>query len=332
MNKKKEKSEISSCEHKHTKIESGFKVCQDCGLILDDSINFDENGNAAQNYIYSDSQRNYERKIRTRDRRAKQDPIIKQKYDRIKKLEKWFQDSKTNFGEQKRTIDLLKSHNIGLNIDKTKYQSIKDTYLKYNIKYKKPYQNMVIIFLAIVWMEIKETTNTRIEEFIEVANKLGHKINKKMINNAMLKVKKMEKNYQVKIIQDPDQLDEIILKKIKILFQKDLNSIPYQKVKERISDKERYNRMKIEMQLLADKLLNKMPDIRLHNLNYKAFTAGLLYYIGQIIPGAREKKIFTQKIIEEATNFSSTTIRKKYKKLKEGLGNPEEIKVQTPLY
>lgn len=332
MTDKKDKSEISSCPHENTKIEGGFKVCQDCGLILDDSINFEENGASSQNYIFSDSQRNYERKIRTRDRRAKQDPVIKQKYDRIKKLEKWFQDSKTNFGEQKRTIDLLKSHKIGLNIEKTKYQSIKDKYLRYNMKYKKPYQNMVIIFLAIIWMEIKDTTNTRIEEFIEVSNKLGHKINKKMINNAMLKVKKAEKDHHPTKIKNSDQLDKIILNKIKILFQKDLNSIPYGKIKGRISNKEHYNKLKIEMQLIADKLLNKMPDIRLHNLNYKAFTAGLIYYIGQLIEETRENKVFTQKVIEDATNFSSTTIRKKFKKLKEILGDPEKIGIETTLF
>ncbi|MFO8020489.1 MAG: hypothetical protein R6U96_17840 [Promethearchaeia archaeon] len=331
MTQKRKEKEVSTCEHKHTKIEGGFKVCQDCGLILNDSIDFEDDTSAATNYIYSDSQRNYERKIRTRDRRAKQDPVIKEKYDRIKKLEKWFQDSKTNFGEQKRTIDLLKSHNIGMNIDKTTYQSIKDTYLKYNLNFKKPYQNMVIIFLAIVWMEIKDTTNTRLEEYIEVCNKLGHKINKKMINNAMLKVKKMENNFQAKKIQRKNQLDELILNKIKILFQKDLNSIPYEQIKEHILDNDRYNKLKIEMQLLADKLLNKIPEIRLHNLNYKAFTAGLLYYIGQIIPAARKKKILTQKIIGDATNFSTTTIRKKYKKLKELLGDPEEIKCQMSM-
>ena len=77
------------------------------------------------------------------------------------------------------------------------------------------------------------------------------------------------------------------------------------------------------MQLLADKFLNEISYDYLKNLNYKAFAAGLIYYIGQSLD--REKrKIFTQSLIEETTSFSSTTIRNKYNLLKKILGTPHE--------
>jgi len=183
---------------------------------------------------------------------------------------------------------------------------------------------MVIIFLAIVWIEIKDTTNVRIEEYIKVARELGHKINKKMLNNAMLKVNRTEKLFD-KSIKDKGTLEREIKGKIKILFQKDLNSITYDKIKTHFSNKAEYEKLKIDMQLLADELLNKISYSQIKNLNYKAFTAGLIYYIGQTLDN---KKIFTQNLIEETSKFSSTTIRKKFNVLKDILGDPQKMEIE----
>jgi hypothetical protein len=252
-----------------------------------------------------------------RDSKAKQDPLIKQQYDRIQTLEKWYRDYQTSFSEQRKTIEFLKSY--GINIDHAKYEAIKKRYLKYNRNHRKSYQNMVIIFLAVIWMEIKDTTNMRIERFIEISNELGHKVNKKMLNNAMLKIKKTEKIW--KKFKTTEQIEKEIKNRIKILFGKDLHNIPYEKIKDHISSKSEYNKVQVEMQLIADKLLNDISYNHLKNLNYKAFTAGLIYYVGQCL---ENRKIFTQSLIEEATKFSSTTIRKKYQILKEILGSPKQ--------
>ena len=311
--------EISECKHENVKEDGGYLVCQDCGIVLKDDMAFEKTIPLSE---FSESQRDYERKIKIRDTRAKQDPKVKEQYEKIQTLEKWFRDSKSTFTEQKRLIELLKSYEIGLNIDNVKYQSIKDRYLLYNKKYRQTYQNMVIIFLAIVWMEIKDTTNVRIEQYIEVCNELGHKINKKMLNNAMLKVLKVEKK-QRKKQKSSNEIEKEIKEKIKILFQKNLNDIPYEKIEDSFKDKSQYDRIKIEMQLLVDEFLDKIPYENLRNLNYKAFTAGLIYYIGQTLDN---RKIFTQSLIEQTTQFSSTTIRKKYQLLKEILGNPKNNK------
>ena len=309
----------SECSHDNTKEEGGFLVCQECGMVLEDKMAFESSTTSSD---YSDSQRDYERRIKMGDTRAKQDPKIKEHYDKIQTLEKWFRDSKSTFTEQKRLIELLKSYEIGLNIDQVKYQSIKDRYLLYNKKYRKTYQNMVIIFLALVWMEIKDITNVRIERYIEVCNELGHKINKKMLNNAMLKINKVEKKQKKKKKSKID-IEKEIKEKIKILFQKNLNDIPYRKIEGFFPQKSEYDRIKIEMQLLVDEYLEKIPYDNLRNLNYKAFTAGLIYYVGQTLDN---RKVFTQSLIEKTTQFSSTTIRKKYQILKELLGNPKNQK------
>ncbi|MCK4781060.1 MAG: hypothetical protein KAT57_12750, partial [Candidatus Lokiarchaeota archaeon] len=185
------------------------------------------------------------------------------------------------------------------------------------------YQNMVIIFLAIVWMEIKDTTNKRIEEFIKVSRALGHKINKKMLNNAMLKVKRTENMLKSK--KTKLDLEKEIKNRIKIVFQKDLNHIPFEVVKEFFTDEVEYEKIKMEMLLLANKILNKISYKQIQNLNYKAFTAGLIYYIGQSLDN---RKIFTQSLIERASKFSSTTIRKKYHELKDLIGDPQTLKLQ----
>jgi len=251
-----------------------------------------------------------------------QDPKVKQKYDKIKTLNKWFQDYQSNFTEQKKTIELLKSYGIGLNIDSVKYKEIKDRYLKYNKYHRITYQNMVIIFLAIVWMAIKDTTNIRLEQFIDAAQELGHKINKKMLNNAMHKVRRTEDafNKQTKTKYD---LEKEIKEKIKILFQKDLNQIPFEEVRSHFDGKVEYQKLKLEMQKKANKILNQISYRDIQNLNYKAFTAGLIYYIGQTLENT---KIFTQFIIEKSSKFSSTTIRKKFNILKEILGEPDDLK------
>jgi hypothetical protein len=307
--------EISKCEHKNVKRDSGYLVCRDCGIVLEDNIDFVDTV-PIENH-YKESQLVYERNIRVRDSKAKQDPLIKQQYDRIQTLEKWYRDYQTSFSEQRKTIEFLKSY--GINIDHAKYEAIKKRYLKYNRNHRKSYQNMVIIFLAVIWMEIKDTTNMRIERFIEISNELGHKVNKKMLNNAMLKIKKTEKIW--KKFKTTEQIEKEIKNRIKILFGKDLHNIPYEKIKDHISSKSEYNKVQVEMQLIADKLLNDISYNHLKNLNYKAFTAGLIYYVGQCL---ENRKMFTQSLIEEATKFSSTTIRKKYQILKEILGSPKQ--------
>jgi len=316
-NRKENNPEISGCQHKNIKKDAGFYVCQDCGLILDENVVFEGN----LYFSDSDSQRDYERRIRISDSKALQDPIIKEKYERIKTLEKWFRDYESDFTEQKKTIDLLKSYGIGLNIDSIKYQTVKDRYLKYNKYHRHTYQNMVIIFLAIVWMEIKDTTNIRIESFIKASRELGHKVNKKMLNNAMLKVKRTEKmlNKKYKNVSD---IEKDIKNKIKIVFQKGLNVIAFEKVSDQIKTEEQFNKLKLDMMLMVDEYLINISYDHLKNLNYKAFTAGLIYYIGQTLD--KERKIFTQSLIEEITKFSSTTIRKKYHLLVDILGDPRK--------
>jgi len=308
------------CQHKNVKREGGELICQDCGLILEEKLASED----IQTYgeFYSDSQRDYERRIRLSDSKALQDPVIREKYERIKTLEKWFRDYESDFTEQKKTIELIKSHGIGLNIDNVKYREIKERYLRYNKYHRHNYQNMVIIFLAIIWLEIKDTTNIRIEEFIRVSKELGHKINKKMLANAMLKVKRTEKMLKDK--KDASSLEKEIKNKIKIVFQKDLNSISYKEVQDFFSNKSQFEKTKINMQLLVDKILNIIPYEQIQNLNYKAFTAGLIYYIGQTLTN---RKIFTQSIIEKHSKFSSTTIRKRYHLLKEILGAPQELEL-----
>lgn len=308
------------CLHNSVSQDGGDLVCQDCGLILEERLVSKESKSFGE--YYTDSQRDYERKIRRSNSKALQDPLVKEKYERIKTLQKWFRDYKSDFSAQKKTIDLLKSHGIGLNIDNVKYREIRDRYLKYNKYHRRSYQNMVIIFLAIIWLELKDTTNIRIEQFITVSKDLGHKINKKMLGSAMEKVIRTEKIYVPK--RKSINLEKEIKNKIKIVFQKDLNSIPYEVVKESFKEISEFEKIKIEMQLLADGILNQIPYEYILNVNYKAFTAGLIYFIGQTLSN---RKIFTQSIIETYSRFSSTTIRKKYNKLKRILGKPQEFKL-----
>ncbi|MHA1472708.1 MAG: hypothetical protein ACTSQW_06390 [Promethearchaeota archaeon] len=297
--------------------ESGYFVCQDCGLIDKDKIAFER---VPTPDFYSDSQLDYERKIRKSDSRAIQDPKTKARFEQIKTLSKWFKDSQSSFTEQKKTISMLKSNGIGLNIDTVKYNEIRDKYVRYNKYHRQTYENMVIIFLAIIWMEIKETTNVRIEYFIKTSKELGHKINKKMLNNAMRKVKRTDR--RIKVYKSAKNLEEDIKNKIKILFQKDLNNISFKRVEQHFSSESDYNKLKLEMQLLVDKILQKISYEKIQNLNYKAFTAGLIYYIGQTL---NNRKVFTQSIVEQTSRFSSTTIRKKFHILSEIIGDPSEF-------
>ncbi len=315
--KKKNGKELTACVHKNVKQERGYFVCQDCGIILEDYVAFES---SSRSDYFSDSRLEYERKIRTGNSKAIQDPKTKKRYDQINTLNKWFRDYQSNFSEQKKTIDLLKGYGIGLNIDSVKYREIKAKYLQYNKHHRQTYENMVIIFLAIIWMEIKETTNVRIEEFIKRTRELGHKINKKMLSNAMEKVKRTER--RLKIAESASNLEEQIKNKIKILFQKDLNNILFKDVKQHLSNEVEYNKLKLDMLLKANKILNKIKYEQIQSSNHKAFTAGLIYYIGQSL---ENRKIFTQSIVERTSRFSSTTIRKKYNTLKKILGDPQEL-------
>ncbi|MHA1933555.1 MAG: hypothetical protein ACW96X_13505, partial [Promethearchaeota archaeon] len=157
-----------------------------------------------------------------------------------------------------------------------------------------------------------------IDEFIKVSKELGHKINKKMISNAMLKVKKTEK-----LLQEKKSISEVkkeIKEKIKVVFQKDINSIPFEEVQQFFQSISEFEKRKITMQLIANKILEQISYTQIQNLNYKAFVAGLIYYIGQTF---ENRKIFTQNLIERYTKFSSTTIRKKFHTLIDILGEPQ---------
>jgi hypothetical protein len=310
----------------------GHYHCQDCGKRFsikeyyklkklkespaEQNLTFEE----PTSDFYSDSQIDYERKIRVSDSKALQDPVIREKYERLKTLEKWFRDYESDFTEQKKTIELLKNHGIGLTIDNVKYRQIRDLYLRFNKYHRHSYQNMVIIFLAIIWMEIKDTTNIRIDEFIKVSKELGHKINKKMITNAMSKVKRTENLIQEK--KTISELEKDIKEKIKLVFQKDINSIPFEEIKQFFQNTSEFEKRKITMQLIADKILQQITYKQIQSLNYKAFVAGLIYYIGQTF---ENRKIFTQNLIEKYTKFSSTTIRKKFHTLIEILGDPQNF-------
>ena len=327
--------EQSLCLHKNVKRGKGHYHCQDCGKKFSIKKYYKlkkaiETPPPEQNLtfekpttdFYSDSQIDYERKIRVSDSKALQDPVIKEKYERLKTLEKWFRDYESDFTEQKKTIELLKSHGIGLTIDNVKYRQIRDIYLRYNKYHRHNYQNMVIIFLAIIWMQIKDTTNIRIDEFIKVSKELGHKINKKMITNAMLKVKRIENLIQEK--KSISELEKEIKERMKVVFQKDLNSIPFEEFKRFFQNISEFEKRKIIMQLIADKILQQITYKQIQSLNYKAFVAGLIYYIGQTF---ENRKIFTQNLIEKYTKFSSTTIRKKFHTLREILGEPQKYQL-----
>ncbi len=318
---KQHDTDSAICTHQNLMQDGPFIVCQDCGLIVDEGLEFETSSSSG---YYSDSQFDYERKIRASNSKAIQDPAIKQKYEKLKNLNIWFRDYHTSFTEQKKTIELLKSYGIGLNIDDTKYKTIKDSYLRYNKYHRETYQNMIIIFLAVVWMEIKDKTNIRIEEFIRVSRELGHKINKKMLNNAMEKIIRTEVRLKKKKLKTPQELETEIKEQIKILIQKDINHIPFELIKDNFQDKNEFEKLKIDMQLIANKILKRISYSFLQNLNYKAFAAGLIYYIGQTL---ENPKIFTQSLIEQTSRFSSTTIRKKFHILKEILGDPAELSI-----
>jgi len=108
----------NECTHKNINKESGFLVCQDCGLILDENIAFETPINGKYDK-YVGSQQEYERNIRIRDSKALQHPTVKKQYERISTLKKWYRDYETSFTEQRKTIVLLK--NYGFNINNTKY-------------------------------------------------------------------------------------------------------------------------------------------------------------------------------------------------------------------
>jgi hypothetical protein len=145
-----------------------------------------------------------------------------------------------------------------------------------------------------------------------------------MLNNAMEKVLRTEIRLDNKKLKSFEELEKEIKSKIKLMFQKDINNIPYESVKNHLASKREFDRVKIDMQLIADRILQKIPYKFLQNLNYKAFTAGLIYYIGQTL---ENRKIFTQSLVEETSKFSSTTIRKKFHILKDLLGDPAKLKI-----
>ena len=82
---KKESKKDTDCQHKNLRQEGGFFVCQDCGLIEKDQIAFEKIPAPA---FYSDSQIEYERKIRVNDSKAIQDPETRKRYEQIKTLSK----------------------------------------------------------------------------------------------------------------------------------------------------------------------------------------------------------------------------------------------------
>jgi len=325
----KERRDVE-CQHSHVKSKGGYIVCEDCGLILNEEAIFNDTRYPTE--IYKDSQIEYEKEIQRKNYRAIQDPKIKEKFERIKTLNTWYRDPRTVFMEQKKTLELLKNYFPGLKIDSTKFQEIKKRYQRYYRKHKKTYQNMVIIFLAIVWMEIKDTTNIRLEHFIKACNELGHKINKRMLSKAMTRIRKTEQNESTERLKKmkkqafkiKDTLEHEIKSEIKILFQQNLNNVPYKEVKHVVDDEQEFERLKMEMSLAVDRILNLIPYDSLKNLNYKAFTAGLLYYAGKIFKKGKTN-LFTQHQVQKATNFSSTTIRKKYHFLVRILGEPEKF-------
>ena len=135
-------------------------------------------------------------------------------------------------------------------------------------------------------------------------------------------MEKVKRTKRKKKIADTTQLEVAIKEKVKLLLEKDLNYIPFEEHTEIIPDHEKFDQLKMSLLILANELLEKIPYENIQSLNYKAFTAGLIYFLGQTLD-SEKRKLFTQSIIESATTFSSTTIRKKYHILREILGDPK---------
>ena len=57
-------SETSICTHQNLMQDGPYIVCKDCGLIVDEGLEFETSSSAS---FYSDSQQAYERKIRVSD-------------------------------------------------------------------------------------------------------------------------------------------------------------------------------------------------------------------------------------------------------------------------
>lgn len=195
---------------------------------------------------------------------------------------------------------------------------------------------MILIFLAIIWMEVKDITTIRIEKYIKFCNEIGHKINKKMLNNALLKVENLpaikirDKDSELKKIKTEKsiikkELEKKLKEQIKFLLDRALNRIKYEEVKIYVEGEEQFENLKIQMQLIAFKLLKLIPYRMINSVNVKAFVSGFIYYTAQL--GAHKRKVFTQKIIanENVSGFSATTIRKQYNYIKSFLGEPEEL-------
>ena len=71
----KGQDKTSECSHDNVQEDGGYLVCQECGMVIEDKMAFER---PITSNDYSESQRDYERKIKIRDSKAKQDPKIKE--------------------------------------------------------------------------------------------------------------------------------------------------------------------------------------------------------------------------------------------------------------
>ena len=79
-----------------------------------------------------------------------------------------------------------------------------------------------------------------------------------MLNNAMEKILRTEVRLDKKKLKTPQELEKEIKEKIMILFQKDVNNISYDSIKSHFHNKNEFERLKIDMQLIANKILQKI--------------------------------------------------------------------------
>ena len=59
--RERKEEEDSDCSHKNVTRDGAYFLCQDCGFVLDETIDFDKI--KSEDYYFKESQRDYERRI-----------------------------------------------------------------------------------------------------------------------------------------------------------------------------------------------------------------------------------------------------------------------------
>lgn len=316
--------ESCKCNHPETVFRNGYKVCKDCGLVLEKS-HFTETSYIPREESAHTRTGHYKQAtaLNTSDVCLKGTEIKgkdlitlksnKQRFQRLKKIQQ--QDKRHPYLQ--RLLIKLRRITRRLNLPYLILNEAKHRFKKLYLYDRVEIRNNVVCLAFCLWDAIRfHKYNITLDQLFDAFQKDGSRINGKLLVNCGALYSEVLKKFTIRKSEPKHARDYIPQIMAKLYENKELVKIRLKK--KHLGDLYTPNQFLLDIEKIAYKVI-KLLDTRLTymGLNPYSTAAVIIYTTSRIIGYLRDHSVcvFTQSILTEITSIGSYTIRDTYIRL-----------------